>query len=272
MIDGLLYDPRPVFDVVVNPTTPREQVQAADPLLNPYISGKATLFDKEFELAALSEEELRTLTLEFGTLISNRRSNYGLMLLDNSNAVLAGVRAAKKKISGSPVFRGSMASSNELGMQLLRPGHIRRVNDNATETADNTWEFTATKSTTAASNQSWLGYGAADYNTALSIDKRALMVVMGIVGYGSTCPFSEIQIKQGMTDYVVETLEPFLYNADSPEQIPISRIRTRILPPRETLLAKIRSRMAGTYEVGLVGVAIGTGAYMKADYYAAPES
>lgn len=251
------YHP-PAFDVVVNRT---DDQRYEDPLLNPYIDGEAEVGGEVVPLSKMSEAELRILNNEFTAVVSGPRSNYGLMLLDNANAVLTLVRMAKKRIDGNPVFMGSMANHSQLGLMKIESQHIFRTTG-TTETPKTQTAFSFTQTAEAGASTAWLGYGTSNAS-AVNIDKRAALLLCGLYSYSPNPVIEKMIVTHGPTTYMPELVGPEFNTQDSPEGVAIARITPRYLMPKDTIKITTTNLDSGTQRIGFVGVTCATGSYFS---------
>jgi hypothetical protein len=149
-----------------------------------------------------------------------------------------------------------MAGADKVGFREIKPCDIMRTTA-VTETPADTWSFAF-----AADTDYWIGYGT-DNTTAATIDKYVGMCVVGIANLSDSQVVEQVKFKVGNIEYPPIILKPTLTLADTPDRVPIKRIPTVILKPRDTVLAQSYSSAAGTNELVLVGVTYGKGSKLQ---------
>jgi hypothetical protein len=229
------------------------------------VSGTVTLWGNDYQLAALNSDELAIIQSEIETQLGVVRSNIGLLVRDRYNSVLTGCRIAKSKINGNPVFKGIAAGPTELGWSFIRPGHIMRTSS-GTETCSNVWDYDFTANTTAAAKKAWIGMNTS-YADPITIDKNALIVLMGVVPFTPQPTIQEIQVQHGNTSYNPEVVDYGIYLGDAPEGIGVAPIRTRYLCPTDKFQVWTRNRFTATQNMRMFGITFGLGTFLKTDYY-----
>jgi hypothetical protein len=235
-------------------------------LQNPGLSGTVTLNGIDYQLSGINEDELLIFQSEIETQLGTVRSNVGLLVRDRVNAILTGLRIAKAKIPGNPTFKGIKANSSELGWSYIRPGHIMRTAA-ASETCNNVWDFAFTSNATTDAKRNWVGFDATPYASPITVDKNAMMVLLGLVPFSPSPTVQEIQIDHNNTSYNPEVVDYGLYLGDAPEGIGLAPIQTRYLAPTDKFLMKSRNRFTATQQIRLFGITFGLGSYMKTDMY-----
>jgi len=177
----------------------------------------------------------------------------------NMTAALLREKAAHIFVAGQIIkkamgltFDGYMAGSDKMGFREIKPCDIMRTTA-TTETPSDTWSFSF-----AADEDYWIGYGT-DNSTAATIDKYIGMCIVGIANLSDSQVVEQVKFKVGNIEYPPIVLKPTLTLADTPDRIPVKRIPTIILKPRDTVLGKAYSSDAATNELVLIGVTYGKG-------------
>jgi hypothetical protein len=233
-------------------------------LQNPALSGTVTLNGIDYQLSGINDDELLIFQSEIETQLGTVRSNVGLLVRDRVNAILTGLRIAKAKINGNPTFKGIKANSSELGWSYIRPGHIMRTTS-GTETCTNVWDYAFTANATGDAKKGFLGINA--WADPLTVDKNAMMVLLGLVPFTVSPTIMEIQIDHNNTSYNPEVVDYGLYLGDAPEGIGLAPIQTRYLAPTDKFRMMTRNRFTATQQIRPFGVTFGLGSYMKTDMY-----
>lgn len=213
--------------------------------------GEKAILDRDvFELLAAGNSFLKE------TLELNRQNIY------------ATVAVAKNKLDAP--FGGILAPDNEVGVQLLRPGHILRDTTTA-ETPINTWDSNSIESGAfAAGNDYYIGSGSTNSTAAVVSQYLTLLLIGAAFTQGAAPVVQELYIQVGETTYPIIVLR-HAWMADNQNQIRAVRFPPILIEPRQTVLAQVRAEYAGRQELVLLGLAFGTGRYLRKQSYAAAD-
>ena len=186
------------------------------------------------------------------------------LFADNLPAILGALNVAKAELGGP--FTGMFAGDAEIGVQLIRPGYVKRTTA-TTEAVSNDWTFTFT-----TAGDYWLGYST-NNTTALNIDKRALILPMAVWWTQAGAPLTEeIYVQVGGTTYPVNVVRHG-WLADNKSQIRAARNRPMIWKPKATVLVQTNQIAAGTdQQMVLVGLAFAKGDLMRTLTVGAPQT
>lgn len=158
----------------------------------------------------------------------------------NEEAIIGAAEVAKDKFDSA--YNGTPADS-QVGVQLIRPGHILRTAA-ATETASDTWSFPF-----AAGADYWIGYGT-DNRTPVNIDRELLVLMMGVhFGQDSAPVVEEILIQMGEVTYPIIVIRQ-AWAADNRA----ARFRPILAEPGQRVLGQAYSETAGINELALLGL------------------
>lgn len=184
---------------------------------------------------------------------------------DERHLLIAALQVAKAELGGQE-FTGLFASDAEIGIQLIRPGHVLRTTG-TTETVTNSWSFSFT-----VAGDYWIGFGA-NNTTAINVDKRACIVPMGIwFTQGGNPTVEELYVQLGGTTYPVNVIR-HAWLSDNAYNIRACRIRPMIWKPKGRPLVQSYSIAAATMELVLAGVTFGLGDYLRiAEYSGTPQT
>jgi len=184
----------------------------------------------------------------------------------NKESIESAVMVAKSKLEAP--FNGILAGDSQIGVQLIRPGHIMR-GTGATETPLNTWDsfgITSGGGAFVSGSDNWIGYGA-DNATAVNIDKEALLTPMGIMfSQGQAPVVSEVRFQIGETTYPVTGLRN-AFVADTPNRIRAVRFHPLLMEPKQTVLGVAWSESGGRQEMQLLGLTFGLGRFLRQQSY-----
>lgn len=208
----------------------------------------------------LDANELQILKSQLYNVIGADNAVLTSLFRDNEAKIIAA--AAVAKLQNQANFTGMSASDRELGFQLIRPFHVLR-STSGTETPINTWrsDGIATGAFTASGDY-WIGQGT-NNQTAINIDKRLVILPLGVVFTGGLQPtVEELLFQLNATTYPVNVIR-WAMNADNPNRVRYARIRPMIWPGKATVLAQVWSIAAQLLEMQLVGLTFGTGDILR---------
>lgn len=172
----------------------------------------------------------------------------------NEEAIIGAAQVAKEKFDAA--FNGTLAEDSQVGVQLIRPGHILRTTATM-ETASNTWSFSF-----AAGPDYWIGYGA-DNRLPVNIDRELLILMMGIdFGQNSTPVAEELLIHVGETTYPIIVIRQ-AWAADNRT----ARFHPILAEPRQRVLGQTYSIAAGVNDLVLLGLTFGLGSKLRLQSY-----
>lgn len=128
--------------------------------------------NRDFSTESLDEEESSIFEEQFNKLINDFDSRLIAELFKSREEQIANVATLAKNQFDEKLFGGINAADNEIGFDILRPGHIRA--DPATGNIVNNWLFTHPSD----GWNNWIGDGTSsnDY----TIDEDQVIVVVGI--------------------------------------------------------------------------------------------
>jgi hypothetical protein len=182
-------------------------------------------------------------------------SFHAKLFADNYQNVRAALQVAKAELGGAP-FKGLFAGDSEIGMQVIRPGHILR-STSSTETPVNDWTVTL-----AAASDYWIGYDT-NNTTAINIDKRLCVLPLAVsFTQGGNPQVEELYVQLGGTSYPVQVIRQSFF-ADNVNRIRAARIRPMIWKPKSRPLVQVYSIAASTQEMVLDGISFGLGDLLR---------
>ena len=175
---------------------------------------------------------------------------------DNQNLIVDACKAAKHAFSGA-AFKGLFAGDSQFGVSPILPNHVLRTTG-ATETNTNDWTRTFT-----ADGDYWIGRDT-DNTTAINIDKRLLVLVLGVAWSQPNAPTVEkIQFQIGNNIYPYQSVRHGWYR-DNVHRMRAARLRPMIFAPKDTVLAQIYSLVAADQEMELLGLSFAKGDLLRA--------
>lgn len=217
----------------------------------------------QMEAENLAQGEMDILHHDVLERLAWGNSFYRDLFQSNMTNIEAAARVAKKQLAAP--FTGAFAADSQVGVQLIRPGHLLR-STSGTETAQNDWTFTFTDN-----GDYWIGYDT-NNTTAVHVDKRACILVLGIAFTQGNGPcVEELLVQIGSTSYPVQVIRSAWF-ADNPNRIRAARIYPWLLEPKATALVQTYSLVGGTQEMVLLGLTFGLGSYLRLATYGAPQT
>lgn len=241
--------------------------------------------NRDFGTHALSSEEANLLETQFNILINDLDSRLMSEIFMQRRQEIADVAALAKNQFDERLFGGINAADNEIGFDLLRPGHVRA--DPATGDIQNNWFQTHEDGW-----YDWIGDGTAanDY----TVDDDQVVVVFGVVDTGSYLveedagalnEFERLDYTPTSTVNVdrfgrnVDMLPKDLNSAkltDNENDILVSSIPTMVGTDRDRIHIRLQSDLPQSLqdadadvisEPRLVGLTFGVGAYMNQEEF-----
>lgn len=203
--------------------------------------------------------ELGAFDAQFNKMFLSEHNPLRNMYAANRENIHAAVMVAKAKL-GSAMFGGGRAASTELTMGYIRPGHIMRLNSDATETAANTWNFTTT-----ANEDNFLGYGAADNDTPAKVDQDALVVLFGWANETIDNEVDAVQLTVGNNDRPYNSFD--MVNLNDSDKAYILPTPVEILLPKVSYQGSLWAANAGVIRLRPIGVTISTGEFARQASY-----
>jgi hypothetical protein len=177
------------------------------------------------------------------------------LFMDNQALIKAACSVAKKA-QGDVAYKGLWAGDTELGVSLILPEHVLRTTG-ATETPQLDWTFTFT-----ADGDYWIGFGT-DNDEAIHIDKRLLVLVLGIQWTQAWSPITEkANFQVGQNTYPYQSVRQG-WMGDNLQHVRFQRLRPMIWAPRDTVLSQTYQIAAGVQEMQLVGLSFPLGNLMS---------
>jgi len=122
---------------------------------------------------SLTPDEVATLEDNVFNVIAKDSDDLTSLYRDNWGKIQGALQVAKDQLSAT--YGGFSASDGEIGVSMIRPGHLLR-DANGTETANfQNWTRTFT-----ADGDYWIGYDAT-HTTAINVDSRiGAILILGV--------------------------------------------------------------------------------------------
>lgn len=209
----------------------------------------------EYEGDRLTQDEENLLSRHVREYIVGQNAWLGTLIESNWAAIQHAAYVAKAELDRP--FRGLYAGDNEMGVQLIRPGHLLRTTA-TTETPQNDWTFTLT-----ADADYWIGYST-NNQTAINIDKRiGALIWLGVdFSQGASPTVEELLPQVDGVNYPVQVIR-HSWRADNDFGIRGCRIRPIIVKAGGNLMVQTYSIAQQQMEMLAVGLTFATGALMR---------
>ncbi len=169
--------------------------------------------------------------------------------------IIDACQAAKFALGGVN-YKGMTADDGAFGVSLILPEHVLRTTA-TTETPQLTWDVTFT-----ADGDYWIGY-AANNQTAIHIDKRAMVLVLGLSWTQGWSPITEkIQFAEGGLTKPYQVVRHGWW-ADNVHRIRAARLRPMLWGSKDTVLAQTYQFVAGQQHMQLLGLTFAKGDMLR---------
>lgn len=217
------------------------------------------LYGAQYKLTQLTPGEQAAFKSNFN-LLGTQDSVERMILNERKDLIEISVMAIKNSLN-DPLFAGMSPSDSELGMQLIRPGH---VGFNTTET----WVLAASSSTAYTD---WVGSSGTPHKvggTTTDTSKGEAGLCWCYVRDFATNPIvRELKLKVNREEHVVDDIRAISLG-DNVNQVPILPIGFGLALPKDELYFKFKTDVAsGAIELALGGVCIGLGKHLKNENY-----
>lgn len=211
------------------------------------------LYDTDYTLAPLDQEELAIFNAQFPTLLGAPGSEERRIQLERVDVYMMGVRAIKYKLE-SPKFKGLNPSDAELGFGKIRPQFC--CNAVAPGGVLANWQIALAAAT-------WTDFLFTGADNGYQLGKDFGLVVTHIMSYVTPVPFvSEIHNKIGRTDLIPTDVRPIKLG-DNENGVGHYPIPSMFMMPRDVWWLEIMADIAGTEELAPCGIVVGLGRVLK---------
>ena len=217
------------------------------------------------DLSEVEDALLRKTVLEYLSAGNSFLRETFQLHMDN---IISAAGIAKQRFNAG--FKGMLASDSDVGVQLIRPGHILR-DTTAAETPINGWRSSLVASGAfTTSTDYWIGYGT-NNTTALNVSQYLLMLVVGFQFLQGNAPtVEELLLTVGNTNFPAIVLRQ-AWIADNVNRVRAVRVPPILVTPRQTVLGQVYSTDGGLQELAVLGLSFGPGRYLRRQTYAAAD-
>ena len=210
-----------------------------------------TLFDTQYTLAPMNDNELSIFNAQFPTLFGVPDSEERLIMSARVNIFMYGLRAIKYKLD-NPAFKGLNPADNELGFGSIRP----QFTCTALAGYKTNWNQVLVANT-------WTDYFFTGADTGYQIGRDFGLIVTHLASYVSPTPFvSEVHNVIGRTDIIPTDVRPIKL-ADNNNGIAYYPLPSMFMMPRDTWWLEIMADNAGTEILQPGGLVVGFGRVLK---------
>jgi len=196
----------------------------------------------KFNGIALTPDEEKLLNTQLEVLFGPDKSILKDIVHQYSGQIKAFVEIMKNELQ-NPIFKGLTPDTTDLGFTLLRPAHLGLTS----------WEQTY--------NAGW--------NTLVNnaqMDEDAGVIIFGLYSVGNRDTVIDgIKFKVGNTELMPIDLTPMSL-ADNENNVKVWTIPAIPITPKQTYTIQIHAKASATDEVAFLGVTVGLGRYLNANF------
>lgn len=244
----------------------------ADTARNPAGSVSIRTQNKSFATQGLSDEEAQLFEEQFNILVNDFASREITQLYKAREDQIAEAAALAKNQFDEKLFGGINAADNEIGFDVIRPGHVR--SDPSDGSTVNDWSYEVYESGGTASTSGvavegagwndWIGDGA---NNNYSVSEDQILIVLGMVDMADNNGIRGVNVNKFGRN--VDMLPKDLNDSrtgDTENDITAQALPTLIGNDRDELHIRLDAD-TGVHEPRLIGFTFGVGSYMNQEEY-----
>lgn len=220
-----------------------------------------------FAETALTPEEKSTWDQQWMELFMPPWS-YERQFLNTKRAIIdAGIRAAKNALDERK-FGGLNAANSELGISMIRPGHVGLVNGTVPE-ADNVWKWKhdCVKSAQGVGLENWI-HSPTTATTAYSIPEELFIIPLYIVEENCSPRIQTLKMDIGRANILYYDVCACRLR-DYQSGYNLIPLPTTFWGPEVDVLVALQHKMNGTTEPRLGGFTVGQGWFLNSSNYVA---
>lgn len=245
-------------------------IELASGAKNPASTFSIRTQNRDFKTEGLTDEEAELFEQQFNILINDFDTRHLTSLYKQREEQISDTAGLAKSQFDEKLFGGINAADNEIGFDVLRPGHIRA--DPADGSIINNWKFEVYESGGTPSTDypsvegtGWHDFiGAGTSDTDYSIDEDQVAVILGFMDQAGDTGISGINVERFGRN--VDMIPKDLNDArtlDNENELAIQALPTLVGTERDRVHIRIRADETGVYEPRLVGFTFGVGSYMN---------
>lgn len=183
------------------------------------------------------------------------------------SVVDAGIRAAKNLLDEKK-FGGINAANSEIGISMIRPGHVGLVNGTVPE-ADNVWKWKhdVVKTANAVGFENWI-HSPTTATTAYSVPEELFIIPLYVVEENACPRIQCIKMDIGRANILYYDVAGCRIR-DYQTGYNLIPLPTTYWAPEMDVLVALAHKNVGTTEPRLGGFTVGYGSFLNATTYAA---
>lgn len=214
---------------------------------------------RSFPTKSLNDREAERLQNQMNSLVTEFDSSMLTHLLKQREDTIANAAAFAKQEFDEKLFGGLNAGDNEIGFDVLRPGHIRA--DPATGDAENDWYFDASQGW-----NDWIGDGTSANNFTANEDE--IVLILGFIDQDPSSEVSAVNIDEfgRNVDMIPKDLNG-LRLRDNETELQAAAMPSLLIQENEQAHVRLRYDRAVESQPRLFGFTFGLGTYMNAEDY-----
>jgi len=215
--------------------------------------------NKSFPTASFNSQEADLLQRQFNQVIAPFPSGVTNTLIQDRADTIALTATFAKQIFDKKLFGGLNAADNEIGFDVLRPGHIR--SSPSSGASQNNWYFTPS----SAGWNDWIGNGSGNNYT---ITKDQVVVVLGVIDQDVSTELSGVNVQSfgRNVDMIPKDLNGIRIK-DNANEIQAAPLPSLIGQENDQVHARLDYSRATESEPRLFGFTFGLGSYMNTESY-----
>jgi len=216
--------------------------------------------NKEFPTQAFDSSEAKLLQSQINDLIAPLPdATLGKLFNDRTDTIALTAAFAKQYFDGK-LFGGINAQDNEIGFDVLRPGHIRA--DPTNGTIQNNWYFTPS----STGWNDWIGDGTSANN--YTVTKDQVVLVLGVVDQDVSTELSGVNVQQfgRNVDMIPQDLNSMRLQ-DNQNELQVTPLPSLIGQENDQVHMRLRYDRQTESEPRLYGFTFGLGSYMNTEDY-----
>ena len=245
----------------------RMQLSVASTLRNPGGNFGLTVHKGEFPTEAFTDNESALFERQFNDLLADFDSSIVTQVFNQRQESIAKAASfAKQEIDGK-VFGGVNAGDNQIGFDILRPGHIRSTPGSGNSDADaNDWYY---KPDSTGWND-WIGgdgNGGTD-GSAYSVGEDQVSVIVAFMDQDVSTEISGLNVQQFGRN--MDMLPHDLNNArlmDNDNEQMVQNLPTLLAQDNDNIRMRLRHDRIQESQPRLLGVTFALGSFLNTEDY-----
>jgi len=223
---------------------------------------------EEFATTPLTPDERELFEAQYAELFFPPWSVERRFIDSRKDKVLQALEVAKNALDDRR-FGGINAGDNEIGMSVIRPGHVGLCRDGTytNAEADNTWRWVKTASAPGYNTgfDTWIHSPTHDTNPFV-VHKDCFIFPMYIVEESASPKLQTIKINVGRTDILYYDVSACRLR-DPQTGISLIPLPTMYWGPNTDVKIAVQAKEAGTLEIRLGGFTFALGSFLDATTY-----